>query len=135
MWAYQARPPAPPVRTGPVRIGDAERDEALDKLGEHFAAGRLTREELDERTDAAIGARFESDLEEIFRDLPERSREVVVRRSPPRAVAVLPVAVAALVPLLVLAVVASIFLHGAIFIGPVVWLLLLSGMGRRPHHR
>ncbi|MBB3328856.1 hypothetical protein FHX39_003853, partial [Friedmanniella antarctica] len=38
-------------------------------------------------------------------------------------------------PLLVLAVVASIFLHGAIFIGPVVWLLLLSGMGRRPHHR
>ena len=79
MWLYPVQPPVPSPAQ-PVRIGDAERDEALDRLGDHFAAGRLTREELDERTDSAIGARFESDLEAIFRDLPERSREVVVRR-------------------------------------------------------
>jgi hypothetical protein len=130
VWIGPARPPA-----HPVRIGDAERDEALAQLGDHFAAGRLTREELDERTDLAIGARFDSDLEQIFRDLPERPRTVVARRSPPRVPAVLPVAVMTLVPLLVLAVVVSIVLHVPVLIGPVIWLLVLSGMGRRRHYR
>ncbi len=119
----------------PVRIGDAERDEALDKLGDHFAAGRLTREELDERTEQAMGARFESDLEQIFRDLPDRPRAVVARRTRPQRGAGLSAAVVVLVPLLVLAVTASLILHGAVFFGPVIWLLLLSGMGRRYHHR
>jgi hypothetical protein len=130
VWVSSPRPPA-----RPVRIGDAERDEALDKLGDHFAAGRLTREELDERTGTAMGARFDSDLEALFRDLPAPSRAVVARRPRPQGAAVLPVAVMALVPLLVLAVVASIVLHGPVLLGPVVWLLVLSGMGRRHHHR
>jgi Domain of unknown function (DUF1707) len=137
VWVYssQSQPPTQPVRVGPVRVGDTERDEALDKLGDHFAAGRLTREELDERTEKAMGARFDSDLEALFRDLPDRARNVVARRARPQVSSVLPVAAMALVPLLVLAVVASIVLHGAIFIGPVIWLLLLSGMGRRHRYR
>jgi hypothetical protein len=130
VWAYQARVP-----TQPVRIGDAERDEALDRLGEHFAAGRLTREELDERTETAMGARYDRDLEALFRDLPDRPRDVVARRSPTRTTAVLPVAVMALVPLLVLAVVASIVLHGPVLVAPLIWLLVLSGTGRRHHYR
>jgi hypothetical protein len=136
-WGLQvwASPATPQVH--PVRIGDAERDEALAKLGDHFAAGRLTREELDERTDRAIAARFDSDLEQIFRDLPASAGAgaVVVRRPRPQRNVALSTAVVVLVPLLVLAVTASIAVHGAVFFGPVIWLLLLSGMGRRHHHR
>ena len=130
VWAYSARPSGEPVR-----VGDAERDEALDKLGDHFAAGRLTREELDERTEQAMGARFDRDLEALFRDLPDRPRDVAVRRSRPRPTALLPVAAMALLPLLVLAVVTSIVLHGPVLIAPMIWLLVLSGMGRRHHFR
>ncbi|MBA9004596.1 DUF1707 SHOCT-like domain-containing protein [Thermomonospora cellulosilytica] len=53
-----------------LRIGDAERDAVTAALHEHFAAGRLTRDELDERLEAALTARTEGDLREIVRDLP-----------------------------------------------------------------
>src|SRR3954471_2868 len=135
VWVYPARLQAQPARIGPVRIGDAERDEALDKLGDHFAAGRLTREELDERTEAAMGARFDSDLEVLFRDLPGEHRGAVVRRERPRPHVGLRTVVAVLVPLLVLAVVASILLSGPVLIAPLIWLLVLSGIGRRHHYR
>ena len=71
------RPAAAARPSHPVRIGDAERDEALNKLGDHYAAGRLTREELDERSESALGARFDSDLEPLFHDLPAGSRGTV----------------------------------------------------------
>jgi Domain of unknown function (DUF1707) len=130
VWALPARP-----QGQPVRIGDAERDEALDKLGDHFAAGRLTREEFDERSGTAMVARFDSDLEPIFRDLPDASRHAVERRTHPQRQAGLPAAVVVLVPLLVLAVFASIILHGPVLVAPLLWLLVLSGMGRRHHYR
>src|SRR4051794_13067094 len=116
VWAYPARP-----QVHPVRVGDAERDEALDKLGDHFAAGRLTREEFDERSETAMGARFDSDLEVIFRDLPGDHRGTVARPERPRLNRGLSVAVALLVPLLVLAVVASIVTRVPVLIAPVVW--------------
>jgi hypothetical protein len=53
-----------------VRIGDAERDEAAQALGDHFSAGRLDREEYDERLEAVFAARVGSDLSAVFRDLP-----------------------------------------------------------------
>lgn len=53
-----------------VRIGDAERDRAGAALGDHFAAGRLTREEFDERIEQAMQARFDRDLRSLFVDLP-----------------------------------------------------------------
>jgi hypothetical protein len=52
------------------RIGDTERDAAIKALGEHYAAGRLTKEEYDERADAALRARFDSELRPLFLDLP-----------------------------------------------------------------
>jgi hypothetical protein len=52
------------------RIGDAERDAAIQALGEHFAAGRLTKDEYDERSEAALRARTDSDLRPLFVDLP-----------------------------------------------------------------
>ncbi|MBM7460076.1 DUF1707 domain-containing protein [Rhodococcus coprophilus] len=53
-----------------VRIGTAEREEAVHLLGEHFAAGRLTLDEFDERVTRATQARTRGDLVPLFRDLP-----------------------------------------------------------------
>jgi hypothetical protein len=55
---------------GYLRVGDAERDKALDALGKHYAAGRLSAEELEERITATLQARTRSDLSALFRDLP-----------------------------------------------------------------
>lgn len=53
-----------------LRVGDAERDDATAALGEHFAAGRLTKMEFDERAEQVSTARFERDLTSVFEDLP-----------------------------------------------------------------
>jgi uncharacterized membrane protein len=53
-----------------VRIGDAEREAAVTALGEHFASGRLTKEEYDERAGQAWAARTASALWPLFADLP-----------------------------------------------------------------
>ena len=52
------------------RIGDAEREAAVTSLGEHYAAGRLTKEEFDERSDQAWAARTAAGLWPLFADLP-----------------------------------------------------------------
>ena len=66
---------------GTMRVGDAERDEAARLLGEHFASGRLDREEYDERLELAFAARTGNDLVALFRDLPT-SRAVSPLRAP-----------------------------------------------------
>lgn len=53
-----------------IRIGDAEREQTMTDLREHFAQGRLTREELDERLDQTLSARTGRDLARITADLP-----------------------------------------------------------------
>lgn len=53
-----------------IRIGDVEREEAVSKLGEHFAAGRLTDDEHADRTASAYAARTRADLDGLFADLP-----------------------------------------------------------------
>lgn len=53
-----------------LRISDAEREAAVSALGEHFAAGRLTREEYDERADRALKARTAAEVSPLFTDLP-----------------------------------------------------------------
>lgn len=60
-----------PAGTAHLRIGDAERDSVAEALHEHFAKGRLTREELDERLDVALRAKTESNLRELMSDLPQ----------------------------------------------------------------
>lgn len=54
----------------PQRIGDAERDRATEFLREHLAQGRLDQAEFDERLEAALSAKVESDLDPLFQDLP-----------------------------------------------------------------
>jgi hypothetical protein len=53
------------------RISDVERDRAAQDIREHFAAGRLTEDEMTERVEAAYGARTESELRRLLLDLPQ----------------------------------------------------------------
>lgn len=53
-----------------LRIGDAERDEVASLLAHHFAAGRLSRSEFDERTEQVLGARTRSEVDQVVVDLP-----------------------------------------------------------------
>lgn len=53
-----------------VRIGDAEREATAGLLGDHYAAGRLTYAELDERLDAVWRAQSATDLGTLLVDLP-----------------------------------------------------------------
>jgi Domain of unknown function (DUF1707) len=53
-----------------IRLSDAERDQAVAELGEHFQSGRLTQEEFDDRSGRALQARTGRDLAGLFTDLP-----------------------------------------------------------------
>ena len=53
-----------------LRASDAQRDRTAAELREHFAAGRLTEDELGDRLDAAYRARTEGELQALRRDLP-----------------------------------------------------------------
>jgi Domain of unknown function (DUF1707) len=53
-----------------LRIGDAERDAVAAELREHYAHGRLTLEEFNERLDAAFAAKTQGDLNRLISDLP-----------------------------------------------------------------
>ena len=55
-----------------LRIGDSERDEAIELLREHMSAGRITAEEFDERMSMALNARTQGDIALLFSDLPGR---------------------------------------------------------------
>ena len=151
LWTWPAhleparvtRSPAAP--TTPVRIGDAERDKAVSTLGDHFAAGRLDREEFDTRVDQAMAARYDADLRPLFADLP-RSQPAV----PAPAYATAP-AMRSAWPLMVLwwlpfllvgAVVAAVVIGAPWLLWGFVWVLMLSSLlgRRRPqngyrHHR
>lgn len=53
-----------------LRVGDAERNSALEALGEHLGAGRLDLDEYGTRSSAASVARTVGDLRALFVDLP-----------------------------------------------------------------
>jgi ABC-type multidrug transport system fused ATPase/permease subunit len=57
---------------------DVERDRVVEALRRHYLLGRLTVEDLAERTESALAARTTSDLRLTLRDLP-RVDELVAR--------------------------------------------------------
>src|SRR5262245_49979272 len=61
---------------GRLRVSDADRDQAIAELSEHFPAGRLTADELEERTGRALQARAAADLAALFTDLPRQQPAV-----------------------------------------------------------
>lgn len=53
-----------------MRAGHAEREAVAAELREHYASGRLTLDELNERLDKTFAAKTRGDLDELMRDLP-----------------------------------------------------------------
>jgi hypothetical protein len=53
-----------------TRVSDAEREATASELREHYAAGRLTLDELNERLNEAFAAKTRGDLTAVVRDLP-----------------------------------------------------------------
>ena len=139
-WPTAGRPDLdrPAASAVPVRIGDAERDKAVSDLGDHFAAGRLTREEFDVRVDQAMAARFDSDLQPLFVDLP-RAQPVLTRPAGPQPGlrVVWPLLLWWLPLLLVSAVVVAVLLSAPWLIWTFCWVLLMGAFwgGRRHHYR
>ncbi|MTE11754.1 DUF1707 SHOCT-like domain-containing protein [Nocardia aurantiaca] len=84
-----------------IRIGTVEREDAMKRLSDHFAAGRLSVAEFDERSGIVAAALTRGDIDKVFTDLPEpvaeksvpAQREFAVRPShgPRRVMAVIPI--------------------------------------------
>ena len=69
-----------------LRVSDAERDETVRILGEHAAVGRLTLDELEERSSRALTARTRGELATLTGDLPaEAGTEDRAAPAPPSA--------------------------------------------------
>jgi Domain of unknown function (DUF1707) len=122
-----------PALTAGQRIGDAERDRAAAALSDHFAEGRLDRDEFDVRLTAAYAARTAGDLEPLFLDLPAPAPE---RTSPGRSGARVPrarraFAVPVLPLLLLVAVVTAVGTEPRFpfFVFPLLW--FAGGFRRR----
>jgi hypothetical protein len=62
-----------------TRIGDREREAAAERLSAHAAAGRLSVDELEQRLELAQRAVYDTDLEQLERDLPGRERRPAPR--------------------------------------------------------
>ena len=54
-----------------IRVSDADRERVADRLREHFAEGRLSADELDERITATLSAKTFAELRRVTTDLPE----------------------------------------------------------------
>jgi hypothetical protein len=67
-----------------IRISDHDREHATARLSDHFAEGRLTREELDERITSALNAKTVGDLRRIMAGLPELGSALQPWRRPHR---------------------------------------------------
>src|SRR5581483_261645 len=71
-----------------LRVSDEDRERCAQALREHFAAGRLTQDELDERVQAVYAARTHGELAKLTADLPllpaspaQRRAELAARRA------------------------------------------------------
>jgi Domain of unknown function (DUF1707) len=53
-----------------TRASDADRERIVGALGGHYAAGRLTLEEFQERMDQAYAAKTLGELDDLMTDLP-----------------------------------------------------------------
>jgi hypothetical protein len=54
-----------------LRVSDAERDAVLRTLGDHAAVGRLTLDELEDRSGQALAAKTRGELATLTSDLPQ----------------------------------------------------------------
>jgi hypothetical protein len=130
--------------SGGLRASDAERDTALAELSEHFQAGRLTTEELDERTSRILAARTGDELEVQLSDLPNLA---VPAAAPPQYRQQCPSRIAShvaprlVMAVVILAVIASVLALGSGHHGVHSWnaavpvLVILFVLRRLVRHR
>ena len=78
-----------------LRVSDEQRERAAQEIREHFAAGRLTDEELSDRVQAAYAARTQGDLNAVLADLPKLPASPAAAQSGARGAARPPPAPAA----------------------------------------
>jgi hypothetical protein len=119
---------------GSLRIGDAERDAAVEQLSEHFVAGRLTQEEFEERSDQATRSRYADEVDLLFADLPEL---VATQQGRPRAGrhprGGPPSPIFFVIPILMVGLVASaVILAAPWLLWMLFWIAMFSGPAR--HH-
>ncbi len=119
-----------------LRASDQDRHEAVLALSDHFAEGRLDRDEFDLRMTAASEATYVHDLDPLFADLPARRSAHVVDRGQELRVRgrgfPFPV-----VPLLLAAFIALVVLtrgHALWLIFPAIWLVAASRRRAWHHH-
>jgi Domain of unknown function (DUF1707) len=126
----------------PLRIGDADRDRAVAALGDHFAEGRLTADEFDDRSSRAWQARTADDLAPLFADLPgaravlepaQRERPWAPRRHPAFGAGFRPPLVFLPVVVLAVAVVVIVALPWPLLI--LFWWWALGSLFRFAHWR
>lgn len=71
------------MAAGPnMRVGDTEREAVAAQLREHYADGRLTLDELNERLDLVFAAKTRADLTAVTHDLPMTPRPLVGAAAP-----------------------------------------------------
>ena len=134
---------------GDIRVSDADRDQAVTELSEHFQTGRLTQDEFEDRSSRALSARTGRDLSALFTDLPHRPAAASAAGSGTGASPVTPAggygvparrpgpplrAVIGLV--IVAAIVAGVLGHGFGWLVPVVIVgfVFLRVLGGHHHH-
>ena len=124
-----------------MRIGHAERAEALRALDEHFTAGRLDVDEFGDRSAAAGVATRRREIDALFRDLPEPhpatppAAGTPVRRPDRRPAPGAAAALGVLLPLLAVAAVLALVLATGTPGGFVLFPLAFLLVGRLGPHR
>src|SRR5215469_1381250 len=86
-----------------MKASDADRDAVLSVLSEHFQAGRLTADELEDRTGRALAARTWGELKNLLQDLPASPVGTRIARGADGAPPQRPIGRRVLVPIAVLA--------------------------------
>jgi hypothetical protein len=143
-WATWFRPGYPDPA---MRASDADRAEVTDRLGRHYADGRLDQAEFDERVGRAMGAKTVGDFQGLFDDLPGLPGDVAngsadgaargSRRAPgtppavgygatrgPRGLRRGPVRTLLLVALIIIAV--NVTWHALGWLIPLAWVALIA---------
>ena len=122
-----------------LRLSDADRDRAVAELSEHFQAGRIAADELDDRFGRALQARTAADLAPLFADLPGKRPAATGPGTHPGSPAPFRSAPVPAVPIAIIVVIAlGGFLSGhpaLIVLVPVLVLLIVRRLAGRPDRR
>ncbi len=124
--------------SGRLRVSDADRDRAIAELSEHYQAGRLSTEELKDRTGRALQARTAADLAALFTDLPRQRQVAATPAAAPASPGFRLPARPHVAPIAIIAIVVAVAIisghPGLITLVPIVALIIvrrLTGTTRR----